>query len=149
MARTLNSWQRRIPWATSNCRHHRQSHSSRSTWSGSPFRYRLESTTWHASISCIVTSPPGTAWSGTEWLSRSVTSVCPETSTAPTTTRYSLILLLPEILWPSGIGSRLGRKRLWVRFLAVTDINPMFIEPTITWVPSGFSGYIWLDTKIV
>ena len=26
---------------------------------------------------------------------------------------------------------------------------PMFIEPTITWVPSGFSGYIWPDTKIV
>ena len=25
----------------------------------------------------------------------------------------------------------------------------MFIEPTITWVPSGFSGYIWFDTKIV
>ena len=26
----------------------------------------------------------------------------------------------------------------------------MFIEPsTITWVPSGFSGYMWLDTKIV
>ena len=25
----------------------------------------------------------------------------------------------------------------------------MFIEPTISWVPSGFSGYIWLDTKIV
>ena len=25
----------------------------------------------------------------------------------------------------------------------------MFIEPMITWVPSGFSGYIWLDTKIV
>ena len=25
----------------------------------------------------------------------------------------------------------------------------MFIEPTITWVPSGSSGYIWLDTKIV
>ena len=24
----------------------------------------------------------------------------------------------------------------------------MFIEPTITWVPSGFSGYIWLDTKL-
>ena len=24
----------------------------------------------------------------------------------------------------------------------------MFIEPTITWVPTGFSGYIWLDTKI-
>ena len=29
------------------------------------------------------------------------------------------------------------------------DIYPMFIEPTITWVPSGFSGYIWLDTKVV
>ena len=26
---------------------------------------------------------------------------------------------------------------------------PMFIEPTITWVPSGFSEYVWLDTKIV
>ena len=26
---------------------------------------------------------------------------------------------------------------------------PMFIEPTITWVSLGFSGYIWLVTKIV
>ena len=26
-------------------------------------------------------------------------------------------------------------------------IYPMFNEPKITWVPSGFSGYIWLDTK--
>ena len=25
----------------------------------------------------------------------------------------------------------------------------MVIEPTITRVSSGFSGYIWLDTKIV
>ena len=58
------------------------------------------------------------------------------------------ILYCPS-LWPSGIGSRLGRNRLWVRFLAVSEIYPMFIEPTITWVPSGFSGYIWLDTKIV
>ena len=39
-------------------------------------------------------------------------------------------------LWPSGIGSRLGRNRLWVRFLAVSDIYLMFIEPTITWFPS-------------
>ena len=55
-------------------------------------------------------------------------------------------------LWPSGISSCLGRNRLWVRFLADVGyiiIYPMFIEPTITWVPSGFSGYIWLDTKIV
>ena len=29
------------------------------------------------------------------------------------------------------------------------QIYPTFIEPTITWIPSGFSGYIWLDTKIV
>ena len=28
-------------------------------------------------------------------------------------------------------------------------LYPMFPEPTITWVPSGFSGYIWLDTKNV
>ena len=28
-------------------------------------------------------------------------------------------------------------------------IYPMFTEPTITWVPSGLSGYIWLDTKTV
>ena len=27
--------------------------------------------------------------------------------------------------------------------------DPMLIGPTITWVLSGFSGYIWLDTKIV
>ena len=33
------------------------------------------------------------------------------------------------------------------RFLAVSDIYPMFIEHTITWVSLGFSGYIWLDTK--
>ena len=52
-------------------------------------------------------------------------------------------------LWPSGFGSRLGQNRLWVRFLAVSDIYPMFIEPTITWVPSVFSGYIWLDPRIV
>ena len=33
--------------------------------------------------------------------------------------------------------------------MAVSDTYPTFIEPTITWVPSGFSGYMWLDTKIV
>ena len=26
------------------------------------------------------------------------------------------------------------------------DIYPTFIEPKITWVPSGFSGHILLDT---
>ena len=51
--------------------------------------------------------------------------------------------------WPSGIGSRLGENRLRVRFLVVSDIYPMFIELTISWVSSGFSVYIWLDTKIV
>ena len=43
-------------------------------------------------------------------------------------------------LWPSGIGSRLGRNRLWVRFLTVSDIYPMFIEPTITWSLRGSLG---------
>ena len=33
-------------------------------------------------------------------------------------------------LWPSGISSRLGRNRLRVRFQAMSDIYPMFIEPT-------------------
>ena len=28
-------------------------------------------------------------------------------------------------------------------------INPRFIQPTIAWVPSRFSGCIWLDTKFV
>ena len=52
-------------------------------------------------------------------------------------------------LWPSGIGSCLWRIGLWVRFLTVSDIYPMFLDPTtITWVPSGFSGYIWLDTTL-
>ena len=32
---------------------------------------------------------------------------------------------------------------------SVGYIYSMFIEPTITWVPSGFSGYIWLDKKNV
>ena len=32
----------------------------------------------------------------------------------------------------------------------MSDIyHPMFIKPTITRVPSGFSGYIWHDTKMV
>ena len=64
------------------------------------------------------------------------------------TTRPELTRTRPS-LWPSGIGSGLRRNRLWVRFLAVSDIYPMCIEPTITWVHSGFSGYIWLDTKSV
>ena len=39
------------------------------------------------------------------------------------------------------------REHFAVRVLAVSDTYPMFVEPTITWVPSGFSGYIWLDTN--
>ena len=31
--------------------------------------------------------------------------------------------------------------------LTVSDVYPMFIEPIC--VPSGFSGYVWLDTEIV
>ena len=62
---------------------------------------------------------------------------------------HDIVIIRYDTTVPSGTGSRLGRNRLWVWFLAVSDIYPMFIEPTITWVPSGFSGYIWLDTKIV
>ena len=60
--------------------------------------------------------------------------------------------------WPNGIGAHLGRNRLWVRFLAGSDICPMVIEPTITRVPSRFCGYIiicmawhknWFETKNV
>ena len=51
--------------------------------------------------------------------------------------------------WPSGIGVHLERNRLRVRVLAVSDTLPMFIEPAIDRVPSGFSGCIWLDTRIV
>ena len=46
---------------------------------------------------------------------------------------------LSRSLWPSGIGSHLGRNRLWVRFLAVSDIYSMFIEPTITWGSDGLT----------
>ena len=51
-------------------------------------------------------------------------------------------------LWPSGIGSRLGRNRLWVRFLAVSDIYPMFIEPKITWSLRGSLGTYGLTQKL-
>ena len=44
-------------------------------------------------------------------------------------------------MWPSGIGSHFGQNRLRVRFLAVSDIYPMFIEPTITWVIFGELTY--------
>ena len=60
-----------------------------------------------------------------------------------------LLINLSVTVAYSGIGSRLGRNRLWVRFLAVSDIYPIFIEPTITWVPLGYSGYIWIDSNIV
>ena len=55
-----------------------------------------------------------------------------------------------QSLWPSGIGSHLGRNRLRVRFLAVSDIYPMFIdiEPTITWDPSGSLGTYGLTQKL-
>ena len=53
-------------------------------------------------------------------------------------------------LWPRGIRVHLWRNRLCVRVLVVSDKSyPMFIEPMITWVLLGFSGYIWLDTKIM
>ena len=52
-------------------------------------------------------------------------------------------------LWHSGVGSRLGRNRLWVRFLAVSDIYPH-----VQWAYNylGPFGVLWVhmaDTKIV
>ena len=38
---------------------------------------------------------------------------------------------------------------LTIRTLGSVGYISMFIEPTITRVPSAFSGYIWFDTKIV
>ena len=53
-------------------------------------------------------------------------------------------------LWPSGIYRLpLGTDQVVSSIPDLSDIYPMFIEPTITWFPSGFSEYIWLDTKIV
>ena len=49
-------------------------------------------------------------------------------------------------LRPNGIGAHLGRNRLWVRFLVVSDIYIAYDYPPVS---SGFSGYIWFDTKIV
>ena len=53
--------------------------------------------------------------------------------------------------WPSGIGEPLGEEQVVSSIPgSVGYISyPMFIDPTITWVPSGFPGYIWLDTKVV
>ena len=49
-----------------------------------------------------------------------------------------------------GIGAHLGRNRLWVRFLVVSDTYPMFIEPTIIWVSLRFRvSPGTYDTKIV
>ena len=62
--------------------------------------------------------------------------------------RRDTFMILATETWIRHCG-RWGRNRLWVRFLAVSDIYPRFIEHSITWVPSGFSGYIWLDTKNV
>ena len=43
-------------------------------------------------------------------------------------------------LWPSGIGSPLGQNRLWVQFLAVSDIYPIFIEATLLGSLQGSLG---------
>ena len=95
----------------------------------------------------------GTARMVAVFLSRQSSSSCQKLGSWGTGHIFNVVKVRWEninpSLWPSGISSRLGRNRLWVRFLEVSDIYPMFIEPTITWVPSGFSGYIWLDTKIV
>ena len=64
----------------------------------------------------------------------------------------SILIYSQLIIWPSGIGTQLGRTEQVVSLIpgSVGYISyPMFIEPTIAQVPSRFSGYIWRDTKIV
>ena len=60
-------------------------------------------------------------------------------------TEHSIYLWLGGLV---GSAPSMGRYMLWVRFMAVSDIYPMLIEPTITWAPLGFSRHIWLDTKM-
>ena len=64
-----------------------------------------------------------------------------------TNNQHIYIHICPS-LWPSGIGSRLGWNRLWVRFLAVSDIYPMFIEPTLLGSLRGSLGTYGLTQKL-
>ena len=56
-------------------------------------------------------------------------------------------------MWPSGIGAHaLGTEQVVSSISgSVGYIIPhsMFIELVVTWVPSGCSEYMWLDTKIM
>ena len=55
-------------------------------------------------------------------------------------------------LWPrGGISMHLGAEQVVSLIPGSVGYTsyPMFLKPTITWVSSGLSGDIWLDTKIV
>ena len=63
--------------------------------------------------------------------------------------RFCLVILvfghISLIFFPTAI-----LKKCFNQFnISCYTIIVLCFEPTITWVPSGFSGYIWLDTKIV
>ena len=57
--------------------------------------------------------------------------------------------------WPASVTVALWDRRVLGTEQVLSSIPgcvgyisyPMFKEPMITWVPSGFSGYIWLETK--
>ena len=59
----------------------------------------------------------------------------------------NLMQFIVPSLWPSGIDAEQVVSS--IPGSAGYKSYPMFIEPMITWVPSGFSGYIRFDTKIV
>ena len=65
------------------------------------------------------------------------------------TRNRNIRLVIPSIplLWPGGMDGTGCEFEFWQCQILIPC--SMFIEPTITRVPLGFSGYIWLDTRIV
>ena len=61
--------------------------------------------------------------------------------------RSVLAVVIPRWPYPAGSSTRVTSSVEIVR--SGVPQGSMFIEPTITWVLSGFSGYLWLDAKIV
>ena len=58
------------------------------------------------------------------------------------------IFQITDSLWPGGIGSRLGTEQVVSSIPGSVGykLYPIFIEPTITWVPSylGPFGVLWV-----
>ena len=65
----------------------------------------------------------------------------------------SHVIFYYTLLWSSGIGAHLGRNRLWVRFLAMSDVYIIISHVHRAYDYLGPFGvlwvHIWLDSKIV